>query len=107
MSESAGETAPFETPLCPTGCGRKLPADKVVCGVCWRRVPPDLADEVYAAYDAAYGKKGKLSRENVRRHRDAKLAVIQAATRPDVEPDVKDPDHGRDELVFDEEGEDQ
>ncbi len=97
MSET--RETPFETPLCPTGCGRKLPPGKVVCGVCWRRVPPDVADEVYAANDA---KNRELTVENVRRHRNACLAVVQSATRPEHEPDPKDPDHGRDELTFEE-----
>jgi hypothetical protein len=89
------ETAPFETPLCPTGCGRKLPHDKVVCGVCWRRVPKDLGEEVYRAWRAV---QRDLTNENVRRHRDAKIAVIQAATRPGSALNPDDPDAGREDL---------
>lgn len=58
---------------CPVGCGRKVPAGKVMCGPCWREVPKHLQREVYAAWRALCN---DLTGENVRRHREAKQAAI-------------------------------
>lgn len=35
---------------CPTSCGRKRPEGKAMCGVCWRRVPKELQDQLYSAW---------------------------------------------------------
>lgn len=58
---------------CPVGCGRKLPAGKVMCAPCWREVPKDLQREVYAAWRAVCN---ELTGANLLRHRDAKKAAI-------------------------------
>ena len=58
---------------CPTGCGRPLPAMKVMCAPCWREVPQHLQREVYAAWRAVCK---DLTPENMRRHREAKDAAI-------------------------------
>jgi hypothetical protein len=37
---------------CPTGCGRKVPAGKLMDAVCWGRVPADLQARVYRTWGA-------------------------------------------------------
>lgn len=65
---------PFETPLCPVGCGRVLPgAAKVMCKPCWAKVPVGLKNEVYTTWRE---RQHALTKENVRRHREAKAAAI-------------------------------
>jgi hypothetical protein len=59
--------------LCPTGCGRALPVNKVMCAPCWGEVPKDLQREVYAAWRAL---RNDLTGDNLRRHKAAKDAAI-------------------------------
>lgn len=65
----------MRTPECPSGCGRALPAGKVMCSPCWREVPKHLQTEVYAAWRAVCNEP---NRENILRHREAKEAAIGA-----------------------------
>jgi len=37
---------------CPVGCGRSVEFDKLVCGVCWGRVPQALQRKVYSTWRA-------------------------------------------------------
>lgn len=35
---------------CPSGCGRALPAGKLMCRPCWSEVPRELQQQVYRTW---------------------------------------------------------
>lgn len=37
---------------CPTGCGRNVSLGKLLCSVCWARVPGELQSRVYKTWRA-------------------------------------------------------
>jgi hypothetical protein len=60
--------------LCPAGCGRRQPAGKFLCSICWREVPKHLQNEVYRTWAAA--KRDLAGFPAYRAAREAALAAI-------------------------------
>lgn len=76
---------PDSGPGCPiAGCARKRDADKLMCRLCWSRVPGDLQREVYAAWrqrQQGIIEGGERYQMGLKRHEAAKKAAIEAVER--------------------------
>jgi hypothetical protein len=68
---------------CPTGCGRRLDTQKLLCSKCWSRVPGDLQKRVYSTWNK-YRRFTGLAQSDERRqarldYQGARDAAITAA----------------------------
>lgn len=62
--------------MCPTLCGRQVEAQKLMCRVCWSKVPQHLQAKVYATWRAY---RRELTPDTRRAYRSATAAAIKAA----------------------------
>ena len=64
---------------CPTGCGRNVDGNKLLCLACWRRVPGELQQAVYSTWNQYRPFVGTLAQDGRREAREAYQSARDAA----------------------------
>ena len=65
------------TDECPAGCGRRVLPEYLLCGPCWREVPPSIQGRVWRSWRDYQADRNPSTRAAYTAARDDALAAIR------------------------------